>query len=93
MIRLDGNIPELDEIRDMVFITARLPDRDLYFHAVIGKFYPSSGYTITKIVWNKNWLLEKGVSRWEVWGKKKDGIERMWKFYDNLSCSGSNDAE
>lgn len=91
MIRTTGDIPELDEIHDMVFVTARMPDRDQYFHAIVGKTYPSSGYKITKIVWNKNWLLENGVSRWEVWGEK-DGIERLWKWFDNCICSGTNEA-
>lgn len=89
-IRTHGDLPELSDMYEITIIVARMQDRDKYFHTSIGKVHTiniDNGKYLVKvvdIVFNNNWLVDKGVLRYEIWVEGVNGgTPWMWKHTNN----------
>jgi len=89
-IRTHGDIPELTDLHDITIIVARMPDRDKFFYTSLDKVHTiklnDGDYKVktVDIVFNNNWLIEKGVLRYEIWVRSiYGGTPWMWKHTNN----------
>jgi hypothetical protein len=90
-IRTDGDLPLYTDIYGITIVTVSggyNPDLDYtvpdkYFTCTVGQNFHKSGMTITKIVYNDNWLKEKGINRYEVFARNQKGAEVLWQWFDN----------
>ena len=91
-IRTSGDIPELTDLHDITIIVARMADRDKYFYTHIGKSHSIKTHDASieykmhtvGIVFNNNWLVEKGVLRYEIWVQDiYGGTPWLWKHTNN----------
>ena len=93
MIREDANLPLHGEMYAVTLVTARIKETgmdgsinfyDKFFTCKVGQTFSNSGVKIAQIVWNKNWLLEQGISRWEIWVTDQQTTEPyLWQWFDN----------
>lgn len=91
MIRTDGNLPSFSDMHDITIVVARMKDRDKYFHTHVGKIHSIRNddgsvdeIKTVDIVYNHNFLVEKGINRYEIWVKSKiGGPPWLWKHHEN----------